>query len=153
MMENLYLRPASYEDEELLLIWANDPEVRMNAFHTEMITKEEHKAWFRGVMEDPDVLQFILMSDEQAVGQARINRSGEYAEIDYSISMKFRGRGYGKAILELIKAEVARLFPEVLFLIGKVKRGNYASEQCFLDSGFSNIYSCFEYELREELNE
>ena len=147
-MENLYLRPASYEDEGLLLIWANDPDVRMNAFHTEMITKERHKAWFRGVMEDPDVLQFILMSDEQAVGQARINRSGEYAEIDYSISMKFRGRGYGKAILELIKVEVARLFPEVRFLIGKVKHGNFISEQCFLNSGFSNTFTCFEYELR-----
>ena len=152
-MKDLYLRPASYEDEELLLIWANDPEVRMNAFHTEMITKEGHKAWFRGVMEDPTVLQFILMSDEKAVGQARINRSGEYAEIDYSISMNFRGLGYGKAILELIKAEVVQSFPEVHFLIGKVKHGNYASEQCFLDSGFSNTYSCFEYELREGLNE
>ena len=152
-MENLYLRPASCEDEDLLLIWANNPEVRQNSFQTKMITVEEHKKWFRRMMEDPREIQYILMSDGVPAGQVRISCNGGTAEINYSISADFRGRGYGEKLIQLVRQEVVRDYPEIRTLIGKVKPGNVASEKCFSRNEFKITYSCFEYEIHRNQNE
>ena len=147
MDENLYLRPALYEDEDLLLRWANNSDVRRNSFHSETITPEEHRKWFSNMMQSPKEIQYILMRGDTPVGQIRLSCSEERAEIDYSIDRNFRGNGYGKRILELIKQEVIRSFPEIKVLVGKVKQGNTLSENCFADGNYEKVYSCFEFRI------
>ena len=49
---NLYLRNVTENDIDLLYEWANDSEVRRNAFHTEQIPYSTRKAWFAKVLED-----------------------------------------------------------------------------------------------------
>lgn len=83
--ENLFLRKVLSSDMDMLFQLANDETVRSNAFHTSPISYDEHREWFRNVLEDSSQLQFILMSENQPVGQIRLTVDGNQAEIAYSI--------------------------------------------------------------------
>lgn len=145
----LRLRKVTYEDEELLLRWANDPATRASSFETHHISDEEHHAWFTKMMDDPERIAFILMEDDAPVGQCRIDIEGESAEIDYSIAPDRRGMGYGKLIVALLLDEVHEHYPEISRLIAKVKPKNVASARCFTNNGFEEKYECYEYNLSE----
>ena len=88
----VYLRDATQSDMDLLYAWANDPAVRKNSFKSNPIPYEDHIKWFKHIMEDDNVLQFIMMDDEKPVGQIRLNVDGDEAEIGYSIAAECRGK-------------------------------------------------------------
>lgn len=141
---NAYLRIGEEDDIDLLFEWANDPDVRKNAFHTEAIPYETHQKWFKNLMQDDTQVQYIFMVDEKPAGQIRLSLSDEEAVIDYSIAPDMRGRGYGKVMLELVREEVGRTYPFVRTLIGKVKKGNLASANCFAACGYEECFTQFE---------
>ena len=125
-------------DVDLLYEWANDSEVRRNAFHTEPILYENHIKWFANVLADASVYQYILYQGETPIGQIRLNIEGDEALIDYSISMQHRGKGYGSKLLQLVKKQVAAdKIPGVLKIIGQVKYENPASARVFEKCGFT----------------
>lgn len=68
----LRLRKVTYDDEELLLRWANDPATRASSFETHHISDDEHHLWFAKMMDDPDRIAFILMEDDAPVGRAAL---------------------------------------------------------------------------------
>ena len=148
-MSKIGLRRAERTDIDLLYKWANDPIVRTNSFNTEPIPYENHVKWFNRIMEDPNVLQFVLMDDELPVGQIRLNIDGREAEIGYSIGSEFRGKGYGHKILKLVADEVQKNHPEILSLIAKVKPENIASNRLFITEGYTTQFLCFEKMIGE----
>ena len=139
----IYLREAEQTDIELLFAWANDPVVRQNSFTTDPIPYEDHRRWFQRIMADDKVLQYIMMDDENPVGQIRLNLENDTAEIGYSIAVEYRGRGYGHKILRLIVDEVKEQHPEIKTLIAKVKPENLASKKLFESEGYEMKYSCY----------
>ena len=139
----VFLRKAIKDDIDLLFRWANDPVVRSNSFNTDMIPYDNHVMWFNKIIEDPSVLQFILMDDDIPVGQIRLNIDDDEAEIGYSIGSEFRGKGYGHWILRLITEEVKANHPEIKCFIAKVKPDNMASNTLFIKEGYSMDYSCY----------
>ena len=142
--KKIYLRNVSENDIDLLFAWANDPLVRANSFSTEPIPYEDHKKGFSDLINDEDRRQYILMEDDEAAGQIRFNISGEEAEIGYSVSPEKRGCGYGQILLELAKTKLKEDRPEVTKLIGRVKKGNRASEACFEKCGFAKVSGRFD---------
>ncbi len=136
----LYLRKAEEKDIDLLYEWANDPVVRANSFCSDPISYEDHKKWFSRVITDPAILQFILMADDVPVGQIRLTVDNESAEIGYSIAGTYRGKGYGRRILQLIAEEVHEKHPEIKKLTAKVKPGNMASRKLFESESYSLKY-------------
>lgn len=144
-----YLRRVTPEDVDLLFVWANDPEVRKNAFHSEPIPYEDHKRWFAGLLEDDTRAQYIMMDGEEAVGQIRFSLSGQTAVIDYSVAPDKRGRGFGRQLLLLAKEEVCREYPSIKALVGQVKPGNSASAKCFADCGYEESFRQFELKCGE----
>ena len=68
---------------DLLGKWANDPQVRANAFSTDLIPLEDHDAWFTARMADQNCLILIAENyDGAAVGQLRVDwRSLQDGEI------------------------------------------------------------------------
>ena len=151
-MAELYLRKASEADLLLLFEWANNSEVRKNAFHTDTIQFKEHKKWFSRLMRDKNQAQYILMYKDLPVGQIRLSCNNDVggALIDYSIDERYRGQGFGTEILNLAK-EAARIdLPSVKRLVGQVKCGNDASKTCFSQSGFSERFTEYEFNLSEE---
>ncbi|MBE5907621.1 MAG: GNAT family N-acetyltransferase [Lachnospiraceae bacterium] len=136
----VFLRKAEAEDIDLLFRWANDSVVRSNSFNSNPISYENHEKWFNKMMKDPTVLQFILMDDDNPVGQIRLSVDENDAEIGYSIGSEFRGKGYGHRILQLVTEEVKRNYPEIVNLIAKVKPENTASNTLFIKEKFSVDY-------------
>ena len=133
----LYLKEVNPSDVDLLFEWANDSEVRKNAFHTEPILYENHVKWFAKMLDEPSVYQYILYREELPVGQIRLNVENGEALIDYSISAKYRGMGYGSKLLELIKKQVVlNRISDVIKLTGQVKYENPASARAFEKCGF-----------------
>lgn len=144
-----YLRLVKEEDIDLLFSWANDPEVRKNAFHTEPIPYETHQKWFAKLMQDDAQVQYIFVVDDVPVGQVRFSLSDDKALIDYSVAPNMRGRGYGKAMLNLAREEICKQYPSIHTLIGQVKHGNYASEKCFIRCGYEERFKQFELKCKE----
>lgn len=154
MSENeLFIRNGTLSDAELLFEWVNEPSVRKNAFHMDSISYEEHIAWYKEILNNPNSAQYILMSNEKPIGQVRLSIKGIEAEIDYSVDVRFRGSGYGQEILRLIKIKVKEDFPSVKRLIGKVKPSNVSSYYCFIKSGFEEKYRKLEFELENDIDE
>ena len=143
----IYLREAEQMDIGLLFTWANDPAVRLNSFTTDPIPYEDHRKWFEHIMADDKVLQYIMMDDENPVGQIRLNIENDSAEIGYSIAAAYRGRGYGRKILQLIVDEVKKHHPEIKTLIAKVKPDNKASKKLFESEGYEMKYSCYSLDI------
>lgn len=142
-MSNVFLRKAIRDDMDLLFKWANDPVVRSNSFNTDPILYENHVTWFKRIMEDPTVLQFIMMDDDIPVGQIRLTVKGNEAEIGYSVGSEFRGKGYGHKVLQLIADEVQKNHPGIKCLIAKVKPENTASNRLFESEGYGLEYKCY----------
>ena len=139
----VYLREATPTDMDLLFEWANDPAVRKNSFRSDPIPYEDHVKWFQHVMEDKNILQFILMDDDIPVGQIRLNLDNDEAEIGYSIVAEYRGKGYGHKILQLMIDKVHTEYPQIKKLIAKVKPENKASKKLFESEGYEMKYSCY----------
>nr|WP_294859562.1 GNAT family N-acetyltransferase [uncultured Fluviicola sp.] len=128
----LNLRRVNDEDALLLFDWANDPEVRNNAFNSDPIDWENHLKWFRGKLNNENSRIYILLDQSIPVGQIRFDREKDNWLIDYSISSSNRGKGFGKKIVSLALEEFG---PETR-LIAKVKPENAASLQVFKSNGF-----------------
>lgn len=152
MNDSLRLRKATEADIETLFHWANEKSVRENSFDSHVITFDEHTAWFHRLMSDPNKAQYILLLNDEPIGQIRLHIDGDEAEISYSISKAVRGCGYGKELIRLIIKQVKIDYPYVAKLIAKVKPSNAASYYCFNKNGFEEIYQQLEYDLSKSGN-
>jgi RimJ/RimL family protein N-acetyltransferase len=144
---NLTLRKATIDDMDMLYKWANDAEVRKNAFNSEHIPYEDHIKWFNNIMKDDTVLQLILSDKTAPIGQLRLNIEDDKAYIDYSISPDKRGFGIGKAMISLLIKKLSdsdNICNNVKTLVGQVKYENPASARVFEKCGFTR-YDKAEY--------
>jgi folate-dependent phosphoribosylglycinamide formyltransferase PurN/RimJ/RimL family protein N-acetyltransferase len=141
----LFLRKVTNEDIDLLFTWANEASTRLNSFCSAQIAYEEHKEWFKSIVNSAEQWQYILMCDSKAIGQVRLLIKDCEAEINYSISEPYRGCGHGNEIIRLIKQKVRDEFPYVSKLIAKVKPSNVASIYCFEKNQFEEKFRQYEY--------
>ena len=148
--EKLYLREAGNEDIMLLYQWANDEEVRKNAFLSAPIPFETHQDWFSRAIENKNEVLYILMEEDLPIGQIRFSIHKNEAEIDYSIRKEYRGQGYGKKMIELGIVRFSREHPDVGVFIAKVKTYNEPSIRCFQNNGFKEEYIQFRMEAKNE---
>lgn len=141
----LCLRKANFLDSKIIFEWRNEPLVRMNSLHTELIMYDTHLKWFQEKLLSKESQIYICMKGETPVGQIRIDYEGNKGEISYSIASEYRGKGYGKQILELLEDE-EREKGRIEILFGVVKYSNLASQKCFEIQSYnreddeSNIY-------------
>lgn len=137
----LTLREVTGKDIDLLFRWANDPVTRQNAFHTEQIPYETHRAWFVKMLADRDVLKYILCSSsntghEQDIGQIRLALEAGEALIDYSIDREKRGQGFGARMILMAEEKLRESRTDIIFCKGQVKHQNIASAKVFEKCGY-----------------
>ena len=148
--EMLSLRFANISDAERLYIWRNDSEVRKNSFNEEFIPFENHVEWFSKTLKRNDVLFYILLRNEEPIGQIRINIDDGVGIISYSIDGDYRNCGFGKKILALVQEKIKEDNSLVTELCGLVKLNNVASQKAFEKLGYKKIESEF-IEYRKKL--
>jgi RimJ/RimL family protein N-acetyltransferase len=130
---SFYLRKAdSYLDGLLLFNWVNDESVRKNSFNSDEISISDHFNWFKSKL-NSKISQIYILSDlyKSNIGQIRVDMIDGYYEIDYSISNKFRGKGFGGLILKLLEEKLGQGS-----LLAKVKKANLPSVKIFKNNGF-----------------
>jgi len=134
----LSYREADKNDARLLFKWANDAEVRGQAFNVEKISWEEHQKWLQKKMCSSNTKIFILKDGDQSVGQVRLDWDNDQkAIIDVSIDSACRGRGYGGQGIKLI-SEAVVMRGLVKEIVAYVKTDNQASYRSFLKAGYHN---------------
>lgn len=133
----LSLRPASLEDAQLLLDWANDPAVRAASFDSSPIPLETHVRWLADKLAGGETAFYICESSSRPVGYARVERRDEHTgELAVSVDQTCRGRGYGKTLIELAAAAGSSALG-VGRVTARVKRENLASLRAFQAAGFA----------------
>lgn len=136
-MMMLKIRTVTEDDCRLLWEWVNDPTVRASAFHPDPIPWEAHVAWFRRKRADPNCSMWLIVNqDDRPIGQVRFDRQANGgAEVDLSIALDQRGRGYGGEALRLACAQACDAL-SVNRVVARVKAGNAASLRAFHAAGF-----------------
>ncbi|MDD2969707.1 MAG: GNAT family N-acetyltransferase [Lachnospiraceae bacterium] len=141
MQGKYLLRRATPEDEEVLLIWKNDPITRENSGDSRLVTPEEHHNWFTKRLQSDNVLLYIFCADGRPAGQGRLDLLGYTAEISYGLAPEFRGKGLGRKLLtQLIEKVVSDpQASEISVLYGQVKYTNVISKRLFSSLGFKEV--------------
>lgn len=124
----LLLNEVKIENSHLLFKWANDPERIKNSFNNKPIDWESHSKWFSKMIFSERTKTFILFKEEIPIGQIRFDFDGTYWEIDYSVDINYRSKGYGKAIIQL----GINKMHDVNIFKARVKDSNIASKKIFM---------------------
>ena len=156
----ILLRPATLADAELLRAWRNDPEMRKNSLHSSVVGKREHMCWLRASLKSQARRIYVaeasfptgelvsvnvpgragpLVNPEfkfTPVGEGRLDFIGKAIEFDIEVDPEFRGRGYGREILETLVVK-AREWKHGVPLVAHVKAFNTPSLRTFLRAGFA----------------
>jgi UDP-4-amino-4,6-dideoxy-N-acetyl-beta-L-altrosamine N-acetyltransferase len=72
--EGCVLRPVEERDLARLLVWRNSDRIRAVMFNDELITPEEHRAWFEKLQQGGDIHCLIFEQDGRPVGVVNVNQ-------------------------------------------------------------------------------
>jgi len=144
---SLRARVADAGDEALLLILANDPVTRANAFSSAPIEEGTHRNWLRDRLGDVSGCRIYIVEtiDGVILGQARFDRRDGVWEIDYALASPHRGRGLGRPLLEAA-LRALRSDAGGGSVRGQVKGRNVASRRVFESLGFVSRLSSVDAE-------
>jgi UDP-2,4-diacetamido-2,4,6-trideoxy-beta-L-altropyranose hydrolase len=137
--DKLRLRSACPDDVGFYFSWANDPEVRRQAIHSEPISWKRHQQWFARKLADSRSRLFVLLAGTLPVGQIRFDRQGDEAQIDYSLDALVRARGWGAQLVGMGSALAQQSEP--IRIRAEVKAGNHSSRAVFVRLGFDQAES------------
>jgi len=100
---SLVLRKAVNDDKALLFAWSNEKTVRKWSFtKDDSISAYEHSIWFKRIMSNSNIHQYILEEKNIPCGQVRVELKNNCAIIHYSIDYEFRGKNLGTKMLMLV---------------------------------------------------
>ncbi|HTT90668.1 MAG TPA: GNAT family protein, partial [Acidimicrobiales bacterium] len=144
---DLVLRPMTEGDWDVVLEWADDPEVLWfsEADNVEHRTREEHQAVYRAVSHTPaDVFIFEVngtpMGDGwvQRMNLARVldaNPGKDCRRVDLQLDRSWWGKGIGTRAIRLLTAHGFGHGADVIFAVD-VAPDNFASQGAFQANGY-----------------
>lgn len=146
--DDLVLRPAALSDMATYFRWANDPDVRRQAWSQEAISWDRHVAWFQARMGDAGTssVMLVLEADGLPVGQVRFDRvgpgpverapsRGRVWQLDYSLEGFARGRGWAAVLL----TDALAWLPRGDTATAEVRPGNAASIRALTSAGWDQV--------------
>lgn len=140
LKENLISRNANPGDVDLYFDWANDKDVRINSFNSEMIRYEDHCRWFSTRLSDSDSDLYVFTTkDGIPVGNVRFHTEGNTSTLSYLIDKKFRGIGLAKDILSIATIIFFEKHVLVEEIKGFVKNNNIPSIKAFRTVGYDEV--------------
>ncbi len=77
LYEEFYLRPIRKDDLPVLLAWRNADHIREFMANDHIITEDEHRDWYGGVVTDDTVQELIFLYLAIPIGQLSISRIDE----------------------------------------------------------------------------
>jgi len=140
---NMSIRNATINDEKLLLYWSSDKVTRSQSFCQDRITVDEHKAWFKKKLVDPNRFIFIAeAANKLPLGMVRFDLDIKQKEALISISVEpsMRGKGIAINLMEQAMQKISLIEPRVTF-IAEVRNSNIHSQRLFKKLNFTPVTS------------
>lgn len=140
--KEVYLRPITYDDTDLIVKWRNQDNVRKYFFYRKDFTREGHEKWLKEKVETGLVAQFVvcLKENDIPVGSTflrDIDQDHGKAEFGFFLGeADVRGRGIGK---DIVRLTVDYGFRELNLhrIYSRAYESNKPSIACFLHCGFA----------------
>lgn len=142
----LQCQPVTIQDAELLLTWANDPDVRSQGFNPEPIGMATHLTWLERRLAASDELFYLIYQAGTPIAQVRFSPKTDYhhddlqsgAEIHVSLARDARGQGLAAAVLQaaICQALASPIAAKWQFVDALVRCSNLASSLSFRRAGF-----------------
>lgn len=132
--EPVTLRLAAAADEDMILAWQRNAVTRRYARNPAVPTADEHHAWMKARLVDPDCIFAIVESAQTPAGVLRLERrakSGNAYEISIFVAPELHRQGLGACALALGR----QLLPGA-DLIADVLPGNERSAKLFSQAGY-----------------
>lgn len=138
--KDIYLRPMTREDTDLIVKWRNKDFVRKNFIYQKPFTREGHLHWIETMVETGRVVQFLICTkDDVPVGSVYLRDIDEvHHKAEYGIFIGEEdalSKGYG--------TEAARLMTGYAFrelklhkLMLRVLAGNERAKRSYEKAGF-----------------
>lgn len=137
----IYIRPISYDDTDLIVKWRNQENVKKYFFYRDKFTKEIHENWMKEKVETGKVIQFIVCQKgtDKPIGSTYL-KDIDYEKLtaEYGVFLgeeEIRGMGIGKAVLH-ITLDYAWEKVGLSKVIARAISTNKSSVYSFLNSGF-----------------
>jgi RimJ/RimL family protein N-acetyltransferase len=121
MSGTVTLRPATLQDEGLLLKWRNNPMTRNASHNTAEVQRDEQISWLSQTLSNPNRKLFIAEENGVSVGTVRAIISEGVWELSWTVPPNERGRGVAKRMVALLAHEIYEP------IRAEVKVGNIAS--------------------------
>lgn len=127
------VRDVELSDAELLFEWANDPDTRLDSFHTEIIAWDTHLSWLKNKLKETNRSFFLFFQDKESIGVARFETKGEIV-IGITVAPHHRGKGLGSLMIQLACSR----FHETndADVLAYIKKSNIQSQKSFEKAGF-----------------
>ena len=133
------VRLAKSEDCIEFFNWVNDPEVREQSLTTSIIQWEDHKKWFTEKISSASCEMYVMEASGLPVGQVRFEKSGDVADINYSLDKLVRNRRLASILLEMAIEKYRKR--DAVLLKAAVRSENKRSRSVFFKLGFSENVS------------
>ena len=131
----LNARRADMNDCLDIYNWANDPLVRQNSFHSDEISLDEHKKWYKKQLDSKSSEIFIIETGKSnKVAIVRFSIGENESIVGVNMNPLFRGRGLARRALSLGCS--AYFDNHNLPLKANIKFENVASHRIFVANGF-----------------
>lgn len=96
------LRRATMDDAEVLLSWRNDPETVAGSRDQRIVPLADHLRWLSDLLATPSRNLYIAEKNGIPVGTVRVDSNNNEAELSWTVAPDYRGRGYGKQMVQAI---------------------------------------------------
>lgn len=137
------LRPASKSDEENLLSWRNQPDVRAWSRSQDLITPQQHSNWLSEILTSRHQYLFIGFREDYPVGVVRLDERFDCGEISIYLTPLGHGKSNGTGLLSTLESWVIQHMRHIRKLTALVLDENIRSHSLFQKNGFvfnSGIY-------------
>ena len=130
MTRSLTLRPASIDDNKMLLEWRNDLDTRRSSYQSDLISIETHMVWLNERLANPSGRLWIAEEKGVAVGTIRSDPVDSGWKLSWTVAPLHRRRSIGKIML---RAAVGLLDG---VLLAEIRSDNVASLRVAAAVGF-----------------
>jgi UDP-2,4-diacetamido-2,4,6-trideoxy-beta-L-altropyranose hydrolase len=135
--QNLRLRTIREDECDLQWQWANDPVVRARSFSSDPISWEKHAQWFQSKIHSPSCKFYIAINAEDIpIGSIRYELERHEAIVSICVDSKYRGQGYGHAMIEL-GSRILFSHSPIKKINAYIQPHNHASIRAFQKAGFA----------------
>jgi len=106
-MIKVTLRPATFDDCDILLKWRNDPQTRKASHYMDVVSKEDHIKWLTESLKSSKRKVYIAQSGEIPVGTIRSDLIVETYELSWNVAPECRNRGIGKQMVRVLSSSIS----------------------------------------------